>query len=94
MYPEKTIKSFQRKFIKEYGKYTTKKNLAKIEKDLPYFIARCLIDILAVSSVYLSLSSKHKHRESFKSFIKYLENEIKQVLPLFSKPEKLNNYFK
>ncbi|MBU1130905.1 phosphotransferase [Patescibacteria group bacterium] len=87
LYPKKTIRSFQRKFIREYGKYTTKKNLAKIEEDLPYFTARCFIDILAVSNVYLNLSRKHKRRKQFKGFIKYLEEEIKNLLPLLAKPK-------
>lgn len=81
LFSEKVIHSLQHKFIREYGKYTKKEILVRIEKDLPFFIARSFLDIIAVSAVYLNLSRKHDHKKNFRDFILYLEGELEKLLP-------------
>jgi Ser/Thr protein kinase RdoA (MazF antagonist) len=77
---QKTLIALQRKFIRTYAKYTKAANLAKINQELPYFIMRSLLDIMAVAAVYLCLSQHRQHRRQFKQLIKYLEKEIKNLL--------------
>ena len=83
--PEQGQLALQKKFIKYYLKYTKQKNLAKIKRDLPYFMARSLLDIMAVSAVYLSLSRHDQQKEKFREFIAYLEKEIAKLLPIIRK---------